>query len=411
MADRIVRRRGADRPAPHRADVAAGEIRRRARKAAIWSSFSSGQRAGDIDEPPARPDQIGGLVEQRPLLADPQVELPVAQPPFGIGLAPPRARAGARRIDEDAVEPGEPGEPAGWSAGITCALEGTPARCSRSWIGLRRWRSRSWAKIWPRFRMAAAIAKVCRPRPCAEIEDLHLGLRPDQQCRDLSPHPAARTSRADSRPRPHDIGRLLTASGTGMRMHSGDSGPGTAPNFSRVLSTLAGDVLSVLALRSIGRLSAAASDAARSPNALVEEGTSHGMSPAMCSGNRRADAAAARRRRSSSDSAPGPSSSSIAAEIGPRPSPEPWPRRGSGARRVCFHAVPSGTAPPQRVEHQIADGGRRPSRRNGWSRAQSFSAWLAADGAPARHEGPRLLPPPGHRPHQSRGADSWGPRG
>ncbi|RWV77504.1 hypothetical protein GW17_00061653, partial [Ensete ventricosum] len=61
------------------------------------------QRAGDIDEPPAGLHETRGGVEHLVLLLDPLFERARPDAPFGVGVAPPGAGAGARRIDQHQI--------------------------------------------------------------------------------------------------------------------------------------------------------------------------------------------------------------------------------------------------------------------------------------------------------------------
>src|SRR5690242_6507248 len=61
-------------------------------------------RAGGIDQPPARLHQPGGLVEDVALLRHQLGEVLGLERPAAVGIAPPRARPGARRVDQHAVE-------------------------------------------------------------------------------------------------------------------------------------------------------------------------------------------------------------------------------------------------------------------------------------------------------------------
>src|SRR6185437_7943055 len=62
------------------------------------------QRAGGIDEPAARLYEPRRAVDDFRLERHEPRELFRSQPPFRIGIAPPRAGTGAGRIDENAIE-------------------------------------------------------------------------------------------------------------------------------------------------------------------------------------------------------------------------------------------------------------------------------------------------------------------
>src|SRR3546814_8099953 len=73
--------------------------------------FRIEQRTGDVDDPPARPHQPGSKVEQIILRRRKPVQPRRRQPPLGLGLAPPGARARTWGIDQHAVDlSGEIGE-------------------------------------------------------------------------------------------------------------------------------------------------------------------------------------------------------------------------------------------------------------------------------------------------------------
>src|SRR5215468_4870327 len=62
-------------------------------------------RAGGVNEPATGLNQRRCRLEQRRLLLFTLDEVGRPQPPLGVGSAAPGARAGARSIDEDEVEP------------------------------------------------------------------------------------------------------------------------------------------------------------------------------------------------------------------------------------------------------------------------------------------------------------------
>ena len=105
LVDAARRRPGPENCSSHRpGDRAAQSRGSRSRKASIWRAFSLVEhRAGDVDEQAAAASHRPGSVEDRRLLADADVELPLRQPPFGVGPPAPCAAAGAGRVDQDDV--------------------------------------------------------------------------------------------------------------------------------------------------------------------------------------------------------------------------------------------------------------------------------------------------------------------
>ena len=76
----------------------------RAMKAAdLLAVFRRQHRAGDVGDPPARLDQRGGAIEHLDLVLQPHLERARAHPPFGVGIAPPGAGAGAGRVDQHQI--------------------------------------------------------------------------------------------------------------------------------------------------------------------------------------------------------------------------------------------------------------------------------------------------------------------
>src|SRR3546814_10661594 len=71
------------------------------------ASFGIEQRASDIDDPPARPHQPGGKIEQIILRRRKPAQPFGRKPPLGLGLAPPGARARTRRIAQPAIDPAD----------------------------------------------------------------------------------------------------------------------------------------------------------------------------------------------------------------------------------------------------------------------------------------------------------------
>ena len=61
--------------------------------------FLAQQRAGDIDQPPARLHEGGGAGEDFVLRLDPLLERARTHAPFGVGIAPPRADSRAGRVN------------------------------------------------------------------------------------------------------------------------------------------------------------------------------------------------------------------------------------------------------------------------------------------------------------------------
>ena len=106
---RPARRRGNPRPCPTA----------RTRPAPAGSTANSGwrarklldlavvllrqHRAGDIGDPPARLDQRRGALQHRDLVLQPHFQRAGPHPPFGVGIAPPGAGAGARRVDQHEI--------------------------------------------------------------------------------------------------------------------------------------------------------------------------------------------------------------------------------------------------------------------------------------------------------------------
>src|SRR5215472_423231 len=62
------------------------------------------QRAGDVDKPTTGLHQTLATVENLRLERDELGEVLWPEPPLCIGIAPPGASAGARRVDENAIE-------------------------------------------------------------------------------------------------------------------------------------------------------------------------------------------------------------------------------------------------------------------------------------------------------------------
>ncbi len=152
------------------------------------SSSSLQQRAGDIDEPPARPHQALRAVEDVGLERGQFGEVLGREAPFRVGIAPPGAGAGAGRVDQHAVE------------APRVALHPFVARARRAAGAGRCWRRRgaaarsraragaptiSQATRWPRFSIAAASARVLPPAPAQKSTTRMPGPRIDQQRREL----------------------------------------------------------------------------------------------------------------------------------------------------------------------------------------------------------------------------------
>src|SRR3546814_9167772 len=68
------------------------------------ASFGIEQRASDIDDPPARPHQPRGKIEQIILRRRKPAQPFGSKPPLGLGLAPPGAGSRTRRIDQYAID-------------------------------------------------------------------------------------------------------------------------------------------------------------------------------------------------------------------------------------------------------------------------------------------------------------------
>ena len=60
-------------------------------------------RAGDVGDTAARLDQGGGAIQHFGLVLQADLQRARAHPPFGVGVAPPGAGAGAGRVDHDEV--------------------------------------------------------------------------------------------------------------------------------------------------------------------------------------------------------------------------------------------------------------------------------------------------------------------
>ncbi len=61
------------------------------------------RRTGDVDDAAARLDQAGRALQHGLLLLDALGERARANSPLGVGIAPPCAGAGARRIDQNEI--------------------------------------------------------------------------------------------------------------------------------------------------------------------------------------------------------------------------------------------------------------------------------------------------------------------
>ena len=130
-------------------------------------------RAGGIDQRPARLDQRRGEVEQFRLQRDDAVEPLGRQPPAPLGIAPPRPRPAARRIDQhDVGLPGEIGEHLRFLARVEQAhCDRPPPRAPRAAPSCdSRWRLVSQAMISALGRRGGDRQRLA-PCPGAQVDD------------------------------------------------------------------------------------------------------------------------------------------------------------------------------------------------------------------------------------------------
>src|SRR5208282_1041328 len=62
-------------------------------------------RAGHVDDTPATLDETQSIFKRFILILDALIERARADAPLGVGVAPPGAGAGARRVDHDQIAP------------------------------------------------------------------------------------------------------------------------------------------------------------------------------------------------------------------------------------------------------------------------------------------------------------------
>src|SRR6185437_14570896 len=99
------RRLAADRRAPCRGNRERREVGGAGEEALdLRLVFLAQERAGGVDEPSAGRDEARGALDDAVLQLRQLGEVLLGEPPFCIRVAPPGAGAGARRVDEDALE-------------------------------------------------------------------------------------------------------------------------------------------------------------------------------------------------------------------------------------------------------------------------------------------------------------------
>ncbi len=133
------------------------------------------QRAGDVDDPAARPDQPRGARSSTAACSATRVaRLPGLRAPLGVGVAPPGAVPvqGASTSTRSAC-PSRSASHVGTAAaaaGRAHLAAAAPARRRRSWIGASRRGSPSLATRRPAVLIIAASARVLPPPPAQRVD-------------------------------------------------------------------------------------------------------------------------------------------------------------------------------------------------------------------------------------------------
>ena len=217
------------------------------------------------------------------LVLDALLERAGADAPFGVGVAPPGAGAGAGRIDEhDVAAPRKVGEDVARPLAARA-----PARCGRRRAFEPAEDRRQAPAVvvgrvdLPRFSIIAASASVLPPAPAQRSSTCIPGSAPLSSAASCEPSsctstcPLTKAGSAESAgPRPSGL--------TAMRRPTGDSGVGCASRWASAASALSRPPLSVLTRRSTGARSASALPAATasSPKLSANAAASHsGKSP------------------------------------------------------------------------------------------------------------------------------------
>ena len=235
----------------------------------LLAVFLRQYRAGDVGDPAARLYQSGRAIEHFDLVLQPHLERAGAHPPFGVGVAPPGAGAGAGRVDQHEIGRGvDVGErvvrrPSACGRRHCARRRATAARGSAR-AGACRGRSRS---AGPCPASSPPAPASCRRRRRRDRSPARRVLPPTASA--ASCEPSSCTSMAPLiKSSSAWMPGLRASAPSSMRRPSGDHGVGCAPRWASDGSIFSRLAFSVLTRRSSGaRLAIAVASATRSsPN-------------------------------------------------------------------------------------------------------------------------------------------------